>query len=328
MAERRAVALAADLRKDPLTASTSIVVPVWDVEKAANPAPVPLEMPLGSTPCPFCPEQMADPVTSAGEETARAGGGAPSRPWSAMALRNRWPNTTDPEAAEVVVLSDVHGAHLLDMALDDAETALRLVVERAEVQRRRGLYPLVFVNHGVNAGSSQPHPHGQVLGLSRPDPLATHEAPALTGGRCVLCEPVPAERVVARLEGVSIVMPDAPTVDYEQRVVLETHHLDTRHLDTRHLDSHGGAWPRALGAGIGVALRALWTVTGPVAYNLLFHLDRHPHVHVTPRSARHSGYELAGIAACYVDPSSATTRLAEAAALETTSGGVSRSDAA
>ncbi len=328
MAERRAVALAADLRKDPLTGSTSIVVPVWDVEKAANPAPVPLEMPLGSTPCPFCPEQMADPVTSAGEETARAGGGAPSRPWSAMALRNRWPNTTDPEAAEVVVLSDVHGAHLLDMALDDAETALRLVVERAEVQRRRGLYPLVFVNHGVNAGSSQPHPHGQVLGLSRPDPLATHEAPALTGGRCVLCEPVPAERVVARLEGVSIVMPDAPTVDYEQRVVLETHHLDTHHLDTRHLDSHGGAWPRALGAGIGVALRALWTVTGPVAYNLLFHLDRHPHVHVTPRSARHSGYELAGIAACYVDPSSATTRLAEAAALETTSGGVSRSDAA
>ena len=300
----------ADVRKDPLTAATSLVVPRWDVAKAANPAGVPLELPPGSTPCPFCPEQMEDPSTRAGEETARAGDDGNGRPWSAMSLRNRWPNTTDPDAAEVVVLSDDHGRHLLDMSLDDAEVAVGLLGDRAEAQRRRGLHPLVFVNHGVNAGSSQPHAHGQVLGLQVRDPLAVRELPALAEGHCVLCVPVRDGALVAQLDGVAIEMPVAPTVDFEQTVRLDEH----------------GVWdPRAVARGVGVALRALWSVTGPVAYNLLFHLDGHVHVHVTPRSARHSGYELAGIATCYVDPDDAVERLARAASAEARA---RRSDAA
>ena len=300
----------ADVRTDPLTGATSLVVPRWDVAKAANPAAVPLEMPPGSTPCPFCPEQMADPSTRAGEETARAGGDGGTRAWSAMSLRNRWPNTTDPDAAEVVLLTDAHDRHLLDLPLDDAEVAVALLGERAEAQRWRGLHPLVFVNHGLNAGSSQPHPHGQVLGLQVRDPLAVREVPALAPGRCVLCAPVRDGALVAQLDGVAIAMPVAPTVDYEQVVVL---------------DERETSDPRAVARGIGVALRALWSVTGPVAYNLLFHLDGHVHVHVAPRAARHSGYELAGIGTCYVDPDEATERLARAARAETDA---TRSDAA
>jgi len=58
----------------------------------------------------------------------------------------------------------------------------RLMLDRGEVQRRAGRDPLLFVNHGVNAGSSQPHPHGQVIGLPMPDPLRLGESAALLRG--------------------------------------------------------------------------------------------------------------------------------------------------
>jgi hypothetical protein len=79
------------------------------------------------------------------------------------------------------------------------------------------------------------------------------------------------------------------------------------------LDDHGPAAARVLARGIIVALRSLYAVTGPVSYNVVVHLVEHPHAHVTPRSARHSGYELAGMSTCYVQPAVANERLAEAA---------------
>lgn len=287
----------ADLRRDRLTGTTTLVVAPWTTAKAADPSPLGLEMPSGSNPCPFCPEQLDDASLRADDVTASVAG-AGHRPWAAVAMRNRWPHTLDSSAAEVVVLSRDHESHLATMHHDDAVLALGLLVKRAEAQRARGCHPLVFVNYGVNAGASQPHPHGQVIGLPAPDPLSAAEAPALVRGSCVLCEPVGGARLVARLPGVAVVTPEAPVVDYDQVVLLEGHAM----LD---LD--------ALARGVVAALRALWSVTGPVAYNLVFHLDGHAHVHVTPRTVRHSAYGLAGIQICYVEPAQATARLAAAA---------------
>ncbi len=289
----------ADLRHDPLTRSTSLVAPSWETPKPAGPSVLPLELPAGSRPCPFCPEQMDDPRRRAGEETARRPGGRRHPAWSALALRNRWPHTRDPRAAEVVVLSDLHDTHLGAMPLAEAAAALDLVLERSRVAEAEGAHPLVFLNHGTNAGASQPHPHAQVVGLPEPDPLSSREAPALDGGGCVLCEPAAPERLVARTRAAAVVTPVAPTIDFEQLVVLE---------------EHARTSPDALAHALSLALGALYRVTGPVAYNLLFHLGAHPHVHVAPRIARHSGYELAGIHTCYVDPAEATARLAAAAA--------------
>ena len=286
----------ADLRRDPLTGSTSLVVPRWGTAKAADPTPLALEMPIGSTPCPFCPSRLADPFHPSGVETSRAGGSADGG-WSALALQNRWPHTAAPDAAEVVVLSSDHDAHLGMMSLDDASEAIGLMLDRAEGQRRAGRDPLLFVNHGVNAGSSQPHPHGQVIGLPMPDPLRLGEAAALVPGSCVLCERVEDERFIARLAGATVISPVAPAIDYEQLVVQT---------------GHRPADARCLAEGIGTALRALGRVIGPVAYNLLIHVDAHPHVHVTPRTARHSGYGQAGIHTCYIDPAEANRRLARA----------------
>jgi galactose-1-phosphate uridylyltransferase len=303
----------ADVRRDRLTGETTLVVPEWETAKAANPSALELKMPSGTTPCPFCPAQMDQPVTSAGEETARVAGGSRQGSWAAVSLLNRWPHTLRRDASEVVVLSDDHDAHLGSMDLDDASLAVGLLLERAEDQRQRGLHPLVFVNHGTDAGASQPHPHGQVIGLPVPDPVGLVEAPALVPGCCVLCEETPEDRLVARLGGASIITPEAPTVDYDQIVVPTI---------------HGPAEPREIAAGVGAALRALWAVTGPVSYNLVLHLVEHPHVHVTPRTARHSGYELAGLHTCYIPPTVTSARLAEAATADAMREAARRSDAA
>jgi len=288
----------ADLRRDRLTGLTSLVVPAWETAKAANPEVVALELPRGTRPCPFCPEQMDGGGSRAGEETERVAGHERHPAWFAIALRNRWPHTIDRAAAEVVVLSDVHDTDLGELDLDGATAAFALMLARAEAQRLEGRFPLLFVNHGVNAGSSQPHPHGQVIGLPTPDPGSRAESPALAGARCVLCEGASEAQLVARVPGAAIVVPDAPAVDYDQTVVL---------------DEHGAPSPRAIAAGVRVALRALGAVTGPVAYNLVVHEVGHPHVHVTPRTAYHSGYELGGIRTCYVDPALAAERLRRAA---------------
>ncbi|MDA8290798.1 MAG: hypothetical protein M0Z33_03835 [Actinomycetota bacterium] len=284
----------ADLRNDRLTGATSLVVPPWSTAKAANPAVVALELPVGTVPCPFCPVAIDDGTHSAGEETGRVPGGARHPLWSSVSLRNRWPQTVAVDAAEVVVLSDVHDAHLGDLDLDEASAAMGLLLRRAESQRRAGRFPLVFVNHGVNAGSSQPHPHGQVVGLPEADPGSRREAEALGAGSCVLCEELPGELTVARVPGATVVVPEAPTVDYDQTVVL---------------DGHGPATARAVAHGVQAALRALYAVTGPVAYNLVVHESGHAHVHVVPRTGWHSGYELAGVHTCYVDPAVAAERL-------------------
>jgi len=288
----------ADLRHDRLTGLTSLVVPTWETVKAADPTVIGLELPVGTRPCPFCPEQMDRDVSSAGEETARVAGADRHRAWSSLALQNRWPHTVERDAAEVVILSDLHDAHLGSLDPGEATSALTLLLARADAQRAAGRFPLVFVNHGVNAGSSQPHPHGQVIGLPGQDPGSRAESGALEEGRCVLCEELSAERLVARVDGARIVVPEAPAIDYDQTVVLS---------------GHRRAEPGAVALGIAAALRALFAVLGPVAYNLVVHESGHPHVHVTPRTARHSGYELAGIRTCYVAPELAAARLATAA---------------
>jgi galactose-1-phosphate uridylyltransferase len=276
-----------------LTGQRGIVAPPWDVPKDTLLGVVPLVLPVGTTPCPFCPGDADTIGTPSTTETARW---CRDGRWSAAALLNRWPLAVEPTAHEVVVLTRRHDAHLLDLPLVEAELGIGLLLERAAVQRRAGRFPTLYANHGLLAGSSQPHAHAQVLGLDGPDSLALGEAGAL-GRTCLLCTGRYG-RLVAATPGARIVVPDVARTSYSQIVVLDEH---GDHVDRA-----------AMALGIATALRALWGVTGPVAYNLLFHDRGHPHVHVVPRIAYHSGLDLAGLYLSFAPNAVVASRLRSA----------------
>lgn len=284
----------ADVRVDPLTGNRCIVAPRWGTPKQALAGSEPLRLPTGSTPCPFCPETMESrPLTQDRELIStrrdRFGG------LVSYATANRWPMTGDPDAHELVIVNRDHVGHFGELDHDAAESAWSLVLERAEYQRGRGRFPLVFLNHGALAGSSQPHPHVQVLGLPVPDEASVRESSRISDA-CDLCRSPSPDRLV--LDGeYRIMVPFAPRLEYEQLVIP---HLHDTPLD-----------PALLAGAVRLAVEGLWRTIGPVAYNLLVHDNGHPHVHVLPRlsGGQDGGAGMSGMTTILTTPEEAARQL-------------------
>lgn len=288
------------MRFDRLTGASTLILPTWEEPKPGQCVLDPLVLPEGSDPCPFCGDGPGEPLLD--EERSSTG-------WLARAYSNRWPVTPNAHDHELIVVSPRHGESFATLPEAEATAAWALVLRRALAARARGRFPLVTLSHGRVAGSSQPHAHAQVAALPSPLPLHLGEQAACAGNRCVLCAPA-GDRLVGEVAGAQVLVPEAPTRDGEQLVVLD----------------HGPVAADALAGGVRAALAGLIHLVGPVAYSL--HVDLfsgHPHAHLRPQSSGHGAYELAGLGVCRRTPEdqAAALRLVWAAA----AGGVEREQA-
>jgi UDPglucose--hexose-1-phosphate uridylyltransferase len=105
--------------------------------------------------CPFCPGHEPDTETTIAAWPDEAA-------WQVRVVTNKFPIARD---HEVVIESRDHGADLPD--LEHAGALLRVIRDRARALERDPSIAavIVFRNRGRRAGSSQPHPHTQIVGV-------------------------------------------------------------------------------------------------------------------------------------------------------------------
>ncbi|MCA9568583.1 MAG: hypothetical protein KC656_12110 [Myxococcales bacterium] len=213
------------VRTDPVTGEVVVVSP--------RRIPPPPAFGRGSLPtvpsCPFCPgaEHLCEP------EIARVPAGAD---WVARAFANRRPGLSleDPAGRlptplegrggrgihEVLVLGREHGA----LSRDDRYAGLVLAARRmADLARDPGLAALGWYrNRGLEAGSTQPHDHAQIVGMPvLPQRVARFVAAQQADGGLLpgLVERARHDgRLVAELDGVVAYCPWAPSVPFEVRL--------------------------------------------------------------------------------------------------------------
>ncbi|MCB9676035.1 MAG: DUF4921 family protein [Alphaproteobacteria bacterium] len=209
------------VRMDPLTGQIVVISPS---RIPPPPAFGPGHLPTVAT-CPFCPghEHMTGPTIAAMEE-----GGA----WVARAFANRRPGLRPEEpdhpigrgllrghtgvgAHEVIAESPDH------VHVADPRAAMSLAADRLQDLRRDGRFGAVtwFRNRGVEAGSSQPHPHSQVIAVpvapSLLESVIAHQA-AMPGLVQRLVQAARDEnRVVWEGNGVVAFCPWAPSAAFE-----------------------------------------------------------------------------------------------------------------
>ncbi|MGE0792498.1 MAG: DUF4931 domain-containing protein [Sandaracinaceae bacterium] len=144
-------------RIDPFTGRSVLVAPSRRGIGGARPAGLP--QPSGR--CPFCPGHEADT-----EETLARWPDAGA--WKVRVVHNKFPLVSAQDglgAHEVVIETPTHDADLADLAVDHLEGWLRVLRDRATaLARREGIEAVtIYRNRGLRAGSSQPHPHTQIL---------------------------------------------------------------------------------------------------------------------------------------------------------------------
>ena len=162
-------------RHDPFTDGWVIVAPE---RSQLLTSPDPLEgLPSPPGPCPFCPGNEAET-----EPTVQAW--PPEGDWDIRVVRNRYPMVT-PDIEEVPLVAGGHarvatGVHEVIIEtrahegdLPDFDVAHLTRVLEAYRERNRALVSIdgvrqvsLFRNRGLRAGSSQPHPHAQILASS------------------------------------------------------------------------------------------------------------------------------------------------------------------
>ncbi len=322
-----------ELRQDPCTGRWVIVAPARGRRPgahgpagqatsgeggAASPAFVPT--------CPFCPGNE----NSTPPEVYRLA--APDGGWRARVVPNLFPavaplgeagEAVDPSASlfarqpavgahEVVIDTPFHSRHLADM--DQAELAALLGVYQA---RYRALaaqpgvkYVSLFRNHGRDAGTSQPHPHAQLIAVpivptdvkQRWDKAARYQAET---GRCLYCDLLAAER-----SGERLVLDTGAFVAacaYAPRFPFETWILPAQCRED--FGAAGEAELAELAEALRRVLAALRQAMGDPPFNLVFHSAPAPatdgtmgppahagrfhwHLQIVPRTTRQAGFEI------------------------------------
>ena len=269
----------ATVRFDELGGYYTLVLPVQSGKpRRGGGALGPAQAPAGG--CQFCPGREHD----MGALVAERGD-----PWSARAALNKW---SVGSGHAVVVLSRRH-VGLYDVTAPEWAAALEIMADLAA-----GPDAVVFANHGLDAGASQPHAHAQVMtidGLGHP----LGDLAATSGPGCVLCPDKLAGDVVFAVGGWVCWSPAAPRTSGELRLVADTHR---------------DAWEPALGAVIVAALVRVRAVLGDVGVNLVFHLSpgAHAHVHVLPRTTPITVYQLGWNLSVSTDPAAYAAALVAA----------------
>jgi UDPglucose--hexose-1-phosphate uridylyltransferase len=321
------------LRLDPLTGRWVVIAAErFDRPTAFLTRRLPVEDDPGR-PCPFCPgfsEEGSPPTLESF---------GPDGMWQVKVVPNRYPafDGADPMVVshlgpvftqapasgihEVVVLTPRHDETWADLSDTESTLVMEALSDRmAEHSAIPGLrYSQAVVNRGREAGASLDHPHGQLLSM----PFVPGEtANEMAGffrfhGNCLLCAVADAEeeaasRIVYADDRVVVISPFWAGSPYEMLIIPRRH--------DPHLYRAGEQDLSAVGRSIRVALVALRSLLGDVAYNLLFHSapyrvsgDYHWHVHLVPQVTTRGGFELgSGVLINVVAPERAAAELSTA----------------
>lgn len=288
-----------EVRRDPWSGAENIVAPGRLVIGGVRPG----GLPEPSARCPFCPGHEAET-----EATVAAYGD----PWRVRVVANRFPLVAEEMPAargahEVVIETREHDVDLPD--LDRARLAEILGAYRDRTRalaERPGIAAVVaFRNRGRRGGSSQPHPHAQVVALDYvPPQLRMRDALAAADPelfeRAIETERR-SERLIAEHDGFVTFAPYASARAHEVRIAPAQR--------IERLAQFSDAQITALAEHLGRALRALRARMGLSDYNLLF---RDPalgarsgffSLEILPRTGGDAGFELhTGSSICLVAP--------------------------
>jgi UDPglucose--hexose-1-phosphate uridylyltransferase len=320
-----------ELRLDPMTGRWVVIAG----ERAQRPTDfLPRRLPVELEPirpCPFCPrtDDNAVVLSSYGSDGH----------WDVRVLPNLYPAFSGNEPMvvshlgpvytqapasgthEVIVLTPDHDKSWADLGPEHSELVMMALRDRmAQHAATPGLrYSQAVVNSGREAGASVEHPHGQILSM----PFIPGEtANELAGfarfqGNCLLCAVIEAEleshhRVVLADDHVLVICPFWSGTPYEMLIIPRTHE--------EHLHSAEAEDLAAVGRSVAVALAALRSSLGDVAYNVMFHsapfragAGFHWHVHLMPKISTRGGFEMgSGVLINVVPPERAAEDLGSA----------------
>ncbi len=286
--------------------------------------------------CPFCPGHESETETTIAQDCDDEGH------WLVRVVRNRYPSVREDAAIpsgtrggeerpalgqhEIVIESRAHDCDLADF--DDAHAARVL---RAYRDRARALEAMpgvaavsLFRNKGRRSGSSQSHPHAQVVATCvLPAGFANRHARAAAfahahAGAALLDALVAREReadarIVERTERFDVFCPFASHRAYETWIVPTTQRASVAACDDDELT--------ALAPLLTRTLRRTRGVTRGAAYNLLARSapvgDRAGfsrwHLEIVPRTGGDAGFELlSGMDVVPVAPEQAAREMREA----------------
>ena len=311
-----------DLRRDPVTGRWVCLAPGRSARPETKPA---TEPPRASTPewdCPFCPgnEDKTPPEVAA---VRGPGGVADSDGWSVRVVPNLYPafspegasaELDDPMhqvmpalgTAEVIIHSPDHRRWMPYLSAEQASLVIQTTRRRylrIAVPSMATVVPLY--NHGLRAGASLEHPHGQLYATHQ---LAPEIDAELAGSKrafrevrgCVFCHMVAVEeamgtRVITSNQHFIAIAPWASRGPFECWIIPREHRADF------------GTISEARAGEIGVFLRAvLWRLAqelGDPDLNWYIHslpnaggenaAAYHWHLEIRPRLSDLAGFELA-----------------------------------
>jgi UDPglucose--hexose-1-phosphate uridylyltransferase len=316
MSERQG-ARGSEFRQDSTTGNWVLVAP----GRARRPATV--QRPSAQEPmmswdasCPFCPGNEAMTPPEVLSIPAK-------RDWQVRVVPNKFA-ALEPAAGsveirgsglfqamdgvghhEVVIETPVHNRSLAGMEPGEVEVVLQAFQRREAALRAdpRVKLVLVFKNQGERAGTSQAHPHSQIIAtpLVSPDVqqrLAVARAYWYTHDRCLYCdlrdaELAAGERVVFQGRHFLVIQPFASRMPFETWVLPLRHRAKLGDLEEVEI--------KELALLLRNILRALLVELAFPAWNCLLHAapveEEHEecylwHIQVLPRVATPAGFEL------------------------------------
>jgi len=231
------------------------------------------------------------------------------RPHAATAAHPGWVDRhscTYTGAHEVLVESPRHGWKLQDAMPAEMTEILLTLRERSRVLARRGPEAIViFRNHKAAAGTSQRHPHSQLVALDHAPPGLTqrwNRAQTHHGqtGQCLHDHIAERERsvgsrVIHDSGGVLVFQPHAASAPYEMCILPDEPASDLACASDGSVEAVAEVVPRAVAA--------LARVTDDPAYNIVVHGGPvggtgtsawyRWHISVQPRLTVPGGFELA-----------------------------------
>lgn len=299
-------------RFDPFTGRSVLIAPERRGLGAAKPGGLPVQ----EGRCPFCPGHEADT-----ERTLAAWPNA--RAWQVRVVANKFPVASGDEGAhEIVIDAREHDADLADLSIAHLGGLLRIYRDRVRaLELRDGVETVVlFRNRGRRAGSSQPHPHTQIvalpwvpseiaLRLERAERCLREHGETLVS-RVLRDELEEGARVLASDERFAVLCPYAPSRPFEIRFVPRASDRFAACEDEA-LD--------ALAAHLHDACAKLRAATSITDHNLVLRQPpaRAPalgwHLELLPRTGGDAGFELAtGEMIVVVSPEEAAERLRSA----------------
>ncbi len=286
-------------RFDPFTGEHVLLSP----GRAGKPTGHEDRLPTPAGPCPFCPGNEASGITLAVLPT--------DAPWQVRTLANRYPavrpdapDDADGKGArgahEVIVEGRDHDRDLPTLAASVRRLVLRAYRDRVAALEQSAGYVHLFRNRGLRAGSSQPHPHAQVLATEhiaeavqrrwqRAERFYTEHGLSLLQG-VLANELADGRRVVRTTPAFVVLCPIAPRLDGETWIVPRDRGAFSQ-LDPARLD--------ALADLLGETLPAVLDL-GRSSYNLVWRqppaVQRdHPGafwtLEILPRGGASAGYE-------------------------------------